>query len=371
MSIEHHHHHHNHDHHSGCIKHNEALVPKWQAKIITAGQLGAAALQTIGLIKGALNPAAAIDLVHNVADGISWGGHAALASSDNSQRKEKLRTYTYGAISFGGAASVVDGARNIAVSGHEYVTNAVNLAASSVSMGAAALTATLAYRGIRKRGFRNVHEVLKSKDNEDAKGIAIHAGSDLVTAGSALASSLPHMPSTVGGVAAVAAGSVCATYFYPKKEQAKKWFDQLKYEGRHRKEKQSVGWRRAVAIGSAALVAAGSILASGGTKESETTSASPEAERSYESPVPQLPDTTIVNENCIVIDPGDSQWSIVRDVLEAAIEVKPTEAQVNYATAIVSERNRSVFPDPNIIQPDDCLIVPQPKTLIGLDYSNL
>ena len=373
MSIEHHHHDHNHshDHHSGCIKHNEALVPKWQAKLITAGQLGAAALQTVGLIKGALNPAAAIDLVHNITDGISWGGHATLASSNKGQKKEKLRTYTYGAISLGGGASVIDGIRSIAVTGHEYATNAVNLTASSVSMGAAALTATLAYQGIRKRGFRNIREVLKTKEDEDAKGIAIHAGSDLVTAGSALASSLPYMPSTVGGVAAIAAGSVCATYFYPKKEQTKTWFRQLQYEGRHRKERRPAAWKHAVAVGGAAIVAAGSIFAADSTRENKPMTIPQDTDRAYVTPDVPARDTAKIEEKCMTIQPGDSQWSIVRNVLDNAIDGDPTEAQVQYATNIVSDRNKVSFPDPNIIQPDDCLVVPHPKNLIALNYSNL
>lgn len=368
MSIEHHH---DHEHPSGCIKHNEALVPKWQAKIITAGQLGAAALQTVGLLKGALNPAAAIDLVHNVTDSISWGGHAALVSSDNKSRKMgKMRTFTYGAISLGGGVSVAEGIRNLTVSGHEYATNAMNLAASSVSMGAAAVTATLAYRGIRKRGFRNVSEVLRSRHDEDAKGIAIHAGSDLVTAGSALASSLPHMPSTVGGVAAIAAGSVCATYFYPKKEQTKTWLRQLQYEGRHRKETQPTSWRRVVAMGGAAIVAAGGIFALGGVKENKTIPISPETEHISAIPETQALDMTKPKEDCISIQSGDSQWSIVRNALGRATGGNPSEAQVKNVTDVVSKRNLVDFPNADLIHPGDCLKIPQPNKLVRLAIGN-
>lgn len=352
-------HHEDHEHsHGGCIKHNEALVPKWQAKLITAGQLGAAALQTVALIKGAFNPAAAIDLAHNLTDGLSWGGHARLVSGNGGRNKERLRTYTYGAISAGGALSVVDGVRSLAITGHEYATNAMNFAASSVSVGVAGLTAALAYRGIRKKGYRNLREVFSAKHDEDARGIAIHAGSDAVTAGSAFASSLPHMSNTVGGVAAVVAGSVCAAYFYPKKEQVRELARQYSYEGRHRKERQPGRLRRAAAMGTAVLAMTGVMIASPGSGiESVDHHISPPVAASPFI-IPESNQAVESQDVHIAVDRGDSQWSITESYLRDTMGMQPTERQILEASNVVARYNIDSIPNPAMILPGSYVSIP-------------
>lgn len=301
-----------HEDHDHEHSHPEALVTPLSATVIIGGQATSALTQVAGMgyevyDRGVLdaihtvNPATTMDLIHNVGDVVGWAGHTALAAgnllSNNSITRRKLKLGTYVTISTMGGLSVAEGARSLIAGSHDYAQNYFSGAGSVMSLGAAALTGTLTYLALKRKGYKGVRDVWK---NSADKKMAIHAGTDVATAAASFMSTLPNMHHSIGSIASIVGGAALASVFrWTRKNLAdeehhcvvhgdhshddvrhehyseedhhhahdtppdrltvadlvpgyrqKSWSEGVRYKGRHRQERQSI-LRRGVKIGAA------------------------------------------------------------------------------------------------------------------------
>lgn len=290
-----HDHHDDHDHDHAY----DALVSPLAATVIVGGQATSALTQMAGMgyevhDKGitdaidTINPATSMDLIHNVGDVVGWAGHSALAAGKLLSRdpvsRRRLKLGTYITISSMGGLAAAEGARSLMAGSHDYAQNYLTGAGSVMSLGAAALTGTLTYLALKRKGYTSVRDVWKSGAD---KKMAIHAGTDLATATASFMSTLPNMHHSIGSIASIIGGVALASVFrWTRKNiedeehhcvvhgahehdehhpatrlsvaelvpgyQQKSWRESMQYKGRHRREREPV-LRRGVKIGKAML----------------------------------------------------------------------------------------------------------------------
>lgn len=403
-----------HDHHEGLSRRSAAWIVGAQALAATT-QLAVAGFQLAskGFLEGiqALNPATAMDAVHNIGDAAGWAGHALLEGknflTEDPRKQQRLRLGTYATISTMGDVSMVEGTRSLISGTHEYTQNIMNMGGGVVSLGAAALTAAITHASLKRKGYTRLRDVWKSHSD---KKMAIHSISDAATASASFASTLPNMPHSVASVASIVGGATLAYTFRWTKENLqdtehhcavhggheshdhhhghdhahdhdhhshshsrhhephehmhgpvtvqellpgyskKSWFEQLRTPGRHRQEKRGSWWRKSVAIGSMAVAAC---IGSSGTVNEVPLSAPP---ATIQQGIPPLPEMDIRQT---MVQLGDSQWSIARSEITKVTGIAdPQERHVYEVTQQMIHDNSVTHPNPHTIYPGEMLAIP-------------
>lgn len=357
---DHHHHHH---------EHEPVISKRW--KWLTV--LGNAAIGAAELVTGNLSTlSVASDGLHNVGDTATYYIQAENILNPNltERRKKKMRKLAHWAIALTSLGVSAKAGYDLALD-QEHAPNPTTIYAAYASLALNGLMLARLRRGMRNKG---------SHHSEHEHDIAKHFWAvDIPSAGLAVAgAALQRYNVDIEQAAAVASGLVGAYAFRPTEKnlthncldhehhsaptpkqpgRLTRWF-----ESRQSPERRPSRLKMAVGLGAAALAMVGGLL-SGDTQEKNTVHATPDIGNTpgVTQTLPDLPQPPVQAAQvmeCATIAPGDSQWKIISQRIEAATGKQASVAEANAITMFTAVKNKAALPDPSSITAGDCLQVP-------------
>ena len=355
-------------------KHFERLkgaIEKRALKPVVTKGLGAAAMLG-NLLVGAyeLNTTTAENIphwkdgAHNEVDGAVYGAQAAAAVAGrriSPKISHAVERMTSNSLFISGLGGIAYASYLMAEAIHgngqtEFHGPSLTSAASSLALtvGLATWTAPSVY----KKGLKSLSPI--------EKGWVDHIKTDGASAGLAVASSLPfNTPATIAGAGLVASAYEAWT-FRPwrdhdhahgfTEEPTKEYGSgERAHPHAHAHEKRDGRWWKRLAVGSFAVA---SCIGVGAMAQEAPTSLAPSIPAVVQ-PDSELPVQDIYSTQSVMIDPGDSQWSIAKqEITESTGVAVPEEHHVYEVTQHMIESNPGSFSNPHVIHPGTVLAVP-------------
>jgi hypothetical protein len=353
--------------------------------------LGNAAIGAVELVTGNFSTmSVASDGLHNVGDSATYYMQAENILNPNltEQRRTRLRKLAHWAIAATSLGVSVKAGIDLSLD-HENTADPMTVYAASASLALNGLMLARLRRGIRRKN--NTHTSVHESD------LTKHfLAVDVPSAGLAVAGAvLQKYNVDIEQVAAITSGAVGAYAFRPTKAnlthncldhdhmpadtehahehhhdhaapKRKSWLSRMAYKPRHSHERRgALRLRLAAGVGAAALALAGGLL-SGDTHDSHEVRAIPGVVAEPSIPATQ-PEVTVeppssrvapATTECVMIKAGDSQWKIVERRVQETMGKRPSVATTNAITVFTMMKNQDTTPNPDRIQPDDCLYVP-------------
>lgn len=357
-------------------EHEPVITKRW--KWLTV--LGNAAIGAAELVTGNVSTlSVASDGLHNVGDTATYYMQAENILNPNltEQRRKRMRKIAHWAIALTSLGVSAKAGVDL-VSDQEHVPNPSTIYAAYASLALNGLMLARLQRGMRRK---------KSQHTEYEHDIAKHFWAvDIPSAGLAVAgAALQKYNVDIEQTAAIASGLVGAYAFRPtEKNLAHNCLDHDHGHGHghghHVEHVKQKGWlsrwvesrrsserpsrfKMAVGLGAAALALVGGLI-TGDSKQEHTVSAAPDTggEPSVTHVMPELPQPPANNYaaamECATVQPGDSQWGMISQRLESATNQLPSDAATNAITMYTVLHNKATAPEPDILEPGECLEIP-------------
>jgi hypothetical protein len=389
--IETHYIHEAHEHHDHHADDEPVISQRWKWMAV----LGNAAIGISELATGNLSTMSVTsDGLHNVGDTATYYMQAEniLDPNKSEQKKMRLRKIAHWVIAATSLGVSAKAGVDLSLD-HESTPHVATMYAAGASLALNGMMLARLRRGIRRK--RESHESVYERDLSKHFWAVDIPSASLAVAGA----TLQRYNVDIEQVAAVASGVVGAYAFRPTRanlahncldhdhavanaEHAhnhehhhrepeapckKGWLARMTYEPRHGQERQAAPsrLRLAMGLGTTALALVAGVI-SGDTRSADTVHATPDAAR---GPVavdtqpdaaqkPQRKPKVLPVTECVTIQPGDSQWKIVKRRVVEATGKQPSIAVTNAITMFTAAKNKAAHPVPDAIDSGDCLYVP-------------